>query len=98
MAAYQAAQKLGIPTQQGCIFSTDTFYNNDPQRWDIWENHGILGVEMESQILYTLAKRFDVKALSILTVSDNIRTGKEASAKDREQSFMNMVKIALEIG
>ena len=98
LAAYQAAQKLGIPTQQGCIFSTDTFYNNDPQRWDIWENHGILGVEMESQILYTLAKRFDVKALSILTVSDNIRTGKEASAKDREQSFMNMVKIALEIG
>ena len=95
--AYQAAQRLNIPTLQGSIFSTDTFYGISPERWDIWEQHGILGVEMESQILYTLAKRLGAHALSILTASDNIRTGEESSALAREQSFTDMMKIALEL-
>lgn len=95
--AYQAAQSLGINTHQGSIFSTDTFYDSNPTRWDIWEQHGILGVEMETQILFTVAKRLGAKALSVLTVSDNIRTGASASAKDREQSFMDMMKIALSL-
>ncbi|MDB4438879.1 purine-nucleoside phosphorylase [bacterium] len=69
--AYEAAQRLNIQTQQGSVFSTNTFYDDDPQRWDKWERHGILGIEMESQILFTLASRFNVKALSILTVSDH---------------------------
>jgi len=63
----------------------------------VWERHGILGVEMESQILFTLAKRFNVKALSILTVSDNILTGAASSQKEREQSYNDMMRIALEI-
>lgn len=95
--AYEAAQRLQISTLQGSIFSTDTFYDNSPNRWDIWGQHGILGVEMESQILYTLAKRLKAKALSILTASDNIITGVESSAADREQSFMDMMRIALEV-
>jgi len=95
--AYEASKKLDINTIQGSIFSTDTFYDNDPHRWDKWEQHGILGVEMESQILFTLAKRLNAKALSILTVSDNIRTGDAASSKDREQSYMDMMKIAFEL-
>jgi len=97
MKAYEVARKLGIDTYQGGIFSTDTFYDDNPTRWDIWEQHGILGVEMESQILFTLAKRLGVKALSILTVSDNIRTGAAASSKEREQSYMDMMKIAFEL-
>jgi purine-nucleoside phosphorylase len=96
--AYEAAKKLNINTHQGSIFSTDTFYDNNPHRWDIWEEHGILGVEMESQILFTLAKRLGAKALSILTVSDNIRTGEAASSMDREQSYMDMMRIAFEVG
>ncbi len=96
--AYEAAKKLEIPTLQGSIFSTNTFYDyNNPTRWDIWEKHGVLGVEMETQILFTLAKRFDARALSILTVSDNIRTGEAASSKEREQSYMDMMKIALSL-
>ncbi len=97
LKAYQAAQKLNIATIQGSIFSTDTFYDNNPKRWDIWEKHGVLGVEMESQILFTLAKKYNVKALSILTASDNIRTGEAASSKDREQSYTDMFKIAMEL-
>ena len=97
MKAYKIAQDLNIKTYQGPIFSTNTFYDEAPTRWDIWKKHGILGVEMESQILFTLAKRFGVKAMSILTVSDNILTGKATSAKEREQSFNDMMRIALEM-
>lgn len=96
-AAHDVAQNLNIDTLVGNIFSTDTFYKTDPNRWDVWAEHGILGVEMETAILYTLAAKFNVKALSILTVSDNIITGEGASAKEREQSYMDMMKIALEV-
>jgi len=97
MKAYNAAKKMNINTIQGSVFSTNTFYDNCSNRWDIWEKHGILGVEMETQILLTLTKRFGVKGLSILTVSDNIITGEASSSKDREQSYTDMMKIALEL-
>ena len=97
MKAYKVAQDLNIKTFPGPIFSTNTFYDEAPNRWDKWKKHGILGVEMESQILFTLAKRFGVKALSILTVSDNILTGEATSAMERERSFSDMMKIALEL-
>jgi len=97
LKAYEASQRLGIETTQGSIFSTNTFYDDNPERWDKWEKHGILGVEMESQILFTLAKKHRAKALSILTVSDNIKTGAAASSKDREQSYMDMMRIGFEL-
>ena len=97
LKAHQVAQLLNIKTHQGSIFSTDTFYDNNPERWTKWEEHGILGVEMESQILFTIAKKHHVKALSILTVSDNIKTGSSSSSEEREKSYMDMMKIGLEL-
>jgi purine-nucleoside phosphorylase len=97
MEAYKIANELNIKTYQGPVFSTNSFYDDTPNRWDKWKKHGIIGVEMESQSLYTLAKRFGVKALSILTVSDNILSGEATSALEREQSFNDMMKIALEM-
>jgi len=95
--AVEAAKQLGISTVQGSIFSTNTFYDDMPDRWDIWEKHGILGVDMETQMLFTLAKRLGAKALSLLTVSDNILTGASSSQQERAQSFNDMMKIAFEI-
>jgi purine-nucleoside phosphorylase len=95
--AYKAAERLNIKTYKGSVFSTNTFYDDIPNRWEKWQKHGILGVEMETQMLFTLAKRFGVKALSVLTVSDNIVTGETTSSLDREQSFNDMMKIALEL-
>ncbi len=98
LKAYQAAQRLEVDTYQGGIFSTDTFYGEEEtERWDKWIKHGILGVEMESQVLFTLAHRLGAKALSILTVSDNLITGVTSSSQDREQSYMDMMRIALEL-
>ena len=95
--AVETAKSLNIKTIQGPIFSTNTFYDDEPNRWDVWEQHGIIGVEMETQALYTLTKRLGAKGLSILTVSDNILTGASSSQKDREQSFGDMMRIAFEI-
>ena len=60
--------------------------------------HGVLAVEMEASALYTLAARFGRRALTICTVSDQVVTGEETTAEEREQSFGTMVEIALEAG
>ncbi|MEP1096482.1 MAG: purine-nucleoside phosphorylase [Cyclobacteriaceae bacterium] len=95
--AYHRAQELSINTIVAPVFSTDSFYDETPDRYKIWADHGVLGVEMESTILYTLAAKSGAKALTILTVSDNLLTGDVASAEDRENKISDMAKIALEI-
>lgn len=97
LSAYEKSRILGIDTLPAPIFSTDGFYDFEENRWDIWRQHGIAAVEMESQILYTIAARFGAKALSLLTVSDNIVTGQTCSSLEREQTFTDMMKIALEV-
>jgi purine-nucleoside phosphorylase len=51
---------------------------------------------MEAAALYTLAAKFDVRALALLTVSDHIVRGEALPAADRERSFSQMVEIALD--
>ena len=97
-SAQKVAREMGIKTAVGNVFSTDLFYHpEDPKRYELWANHNILCVEMETAIVYTLASRFGVSALSLLTVSDNILTKESASVADRESSFTDMVRIALKI-
>ena len=57
--------------------------------------HGILGVEMEAAELYTVAARLGARALAVLTVSDHLQTGEALPSSEREQSFGDMVQIAL---
>jgi len=97
LKAYQVAQERGIDVRVGGILAGDTFYHDDPNWWKIWAEYGALVVEMESNALYTLAAKFKADALSILTVSDSLVTGEEASAQQREQGFTQMAEIALEI-
>jgi purine-nucleoside phosphorylase len=94
--AYDVAQQKNIQVTVGSILSSDTFYADIPDWWRIWADFGTLAVEMETAALYTLAAKFKVNALSILTVSDNIVTGQLSSAETREKSFMQMIEIALE--
>jgi purine-nucleoside phosphorylase len=58
--------------------------------------YGVLGVEMEAAELYTLAAKYNRKALAILTVSDHIITGEQTTAEERQVTFKDMIKIALE--
>jgi len=97
LQAYQEARSRGIDIRVGGMFASDTFYNDDPDWWRIWAAYGALVVEMETSALYTLAAKFKVDALSILTVSDSLVTGESASAEQRERSFPLMAELALAI-
>jgi purine-nucleoside phosphorylase len=96
-AAYGAAAgREGVHV--GLIYSSDSFYASRPELSARMVEYGVLAVEMEASALYTLAARFDRKALAICTVSDHIVTGEETTAQEREQTFGAMVEIALEAG
>lgn len=95
-AAVTAAKARGTTTHVGGIYSSDVFYAERPDLDEQMVRHGILGVEMEAAELYTLAARHGRRALTILTVSDHLQTGEALPAEDREQTFGDMVEIALE--
>ncbi len=93
--AYETAKTLSIPVHCGSVTSTDLFYD-EKDTWKLWAEYGVLGMEMETAELYTLAAKYGRKALSILTVSDHIATGESTSAEERQNSFSQMMKLALE--
>ena len=93
--AYNKAKNLGIDVKVGPVVSSDRFYD-DNENWKLWKKYGALGIEMESAELFTLAAEHKRKALSIFTVSDNILTGEATSAEERQTSFKDMMKLALE--
>lgn len=95
-AAVEAAEKRKAPVHVGNIFSSDVFYSESPEMDAELERHNVLGVEMESAELYTLAARHDVRALAVLTVSDHLKTHEALPSDQRERSFGDMVEIALE--
>lgn len=93
--AYEAAGQCGLVPFVGSVLSSDSFYTEDPEQWKLWAKFGVLGVEMETAELYTLAAKYGVEALSILTASDHLVTGEATSSEERQVSFGAMVKIAL---
>ncbi|SFL96995.1 purine-nucleoside phosphorylase [Halanaerobium salsuginis] len=93
--AYQAAEKQQKEVKVGTVLSSDSFYNDDQEAWHKWQEYGVLAVEMESAELFTLAAKYGVDALTILTVSDSIVTGEETTAQEREKTFTDMMEIAL---
>jgi purine-nucleoside phosphorylase len=95
-AAYDAAVAAKLPVHVGKIISSDSFYTEDPDQWKLWARFGIIGVEMETAELYTLAAKYDVEALSILTVSDHLISHEETTQAERERSFGAMVEVGLE--
>jgi purine-nucleoside phosphorylase len=94
--AVTAAETLGIPIKVGNLFSADLFYSPDPQMFDVMEKFGILGVEMEAAGIYGVAAEYGANALAICTVSDHIKTGEQTSADERQNTFDDMMKIALD--
>ncbi len=94
--AYHLGKEMELPVTVGQVLSSDLFYLDDPHRYDVWIDHNVVGIDMETSALYTMAARSNVNALSILTVSDNIITGEVSSSKARQEKFKDMIKLALE--
>ena len=95
-AAVQSAKELGLEMPVGNLYSSDTFYDA-AGRNARFGKMGILAVEMEAAGLYCTAAYAGKRALAICSISDNLVTGKELSADERQTTFTNMMKIALEV-
>ena len=96
--AHDAAVSRGLAdrTHVGLILSSDSFYSPRPELTSRMVDYGVLAVEMEASVLYTLAAQHRARALAICTVSDHIVTGEETTAQERQETFADMVEIALE--
>ena len=94
--AKKTADELGIHAIVGNVLSSDVFYNADGDAWKKWADMGVLAVEMEAAALYMNAAKLKKNALCILTVSDHFLLTEETTAEQRERTFIDMMKIALE--
>ena len=95
-AVKQIEEMGNIGYKVGNVVSSDVFYS-DRQTTAAWQKMGALAVEMESAALYMNAARAGKNALTICTISDSLVTGEVTTAEERQTSFSDMMKIALEI-
>lgn len=95
IAADVAEERL-LPMVAGGLFSSDQFYNPNSTIASTLARYGVLGVEMEAAALYTLAAQFSRRALAVCTVSDHLLTGEETSSQERQETFEDMIVMALE--
>lgn len=95
--AVEAGEQLGIHTVTGNVLSSDTFYSDLEDPNENWKKMGILCIEMEAAALYMNAARAGKKALGMFTISDSLLDGRSLSSKQRETTFTDMMRIALEI-
>ncbi|MEW6992754.1 purine-nucleoside phosphorylase [Colwelliaceae bacterium MEBiC 14330] len=90
------AEKMAKKVHVGNIFTADLFYTPQPEMFASMEKYGILAVEMEAAGLYGVAAEYGKKALTVLTVSDHIKTGEQTTAAERETTFKDMMELTLE--
>ncbi|UYG00818.1 purine-nucleoside phosphorylase [Halomonas sp. GD1P12] len=94
--AVAAAKAQNVPVKVGNIFSADLFYNPQEHMAELMKRFNIVGVEMEAAGLYGVAAEFGARALTICTVSDHILKGDSLSSADRQNTFNDMMTVALE--
>ena len=95
-SAVAAAERMGVRADVGQVFTADQFYNDNAEAGEMYRKFGILALEMETAGLYWTAQRLGKQALSLLTISDHIFTGESLSAQERQESFREMMEIALD--
>jgi DeoD family purine-nucleoside phosphorylase len=95
--AVHAAKELGKPVRVGPIVSSDVFYDPDPGRAERWSSRGILAVEMEAAVLFTVGALRGIQAGCLLTVSDIIVEGEftRISDEDLRAAVDQMTELAL---
>lgn len=96
--AYDQAMAFGVKAVVSNIFTSDKFYDDrGKEKNALVASYGVAAVDMETCELYTLAAKHGVDALTMLTVSDHLLTGEKCTAEERQTTFNDMIKVALEI-
>jgi 5'-methylthioadenosine phosphorylase/purine-nucleoside phosphorylase len=95
--AVHAAKEMGQPVHVGPIVSSDVFYNPDGGQYQRWSDRGILAVEMEAAVLFTIGALKKVHAGCLLTVSDIVVEGEFTRITDEELrgAVDRMTRVAL---
>lgn len=93
--AYEKARANDLSVRVGNIVSVDRFYDEEIDNKKLTD-YGIMAVEMETAALYILAAKYKTHALGIFTVSDHLLTGAACTAEERQTSFNDMIRIALD--
>ncbi len=97
-AAVHAAKEQGKDVRVGPIVSSDLFYNPDGGQYERWSDRGILAVEMEAAVLFTIGALRKVKTGCLLTVSDVVVEGEFVRITDEEMraAVDKMTELALD--
>lgn len=95
LSSYNEAKKKGLEVKVGNVFTADSFYDEKGDV-EMMAKYGVLALEMESAALFTISKKFDARALAILTVSDHVLTGEATSSEERQTTFNEMIEVALD--
>lgn len=90
------ARGASLAYHVGNLLSSDLFYHDDAESTALWNKMGVLAVEMEAAALYMNAARAGKHGLAICTVSDHLLTGESTTAEERQTSFTDMMRLALE--
>ena len=94
--AVAAAAANGVALHVGNVLSSDNFYDDGSDGPDQWKKMGVLAVEMEAAGLYMNAARAGKRALGLFTISDHIYRAEELTSEQRQNSFVQMITIALD--
>lgn len=94
--AVNISKERGAHIRVGNVFTTDMFYNANPEIPSKARDLGMLCVEMETAGLYLEAKACRKKALSLLSISDHMFRQEYLSAEEIRESFNEMMEVSLE--
>lgn len=97
--AWEVTNKNNLKAHTGTVLTSDFFYQEShlSDQFLKWKTYGVLGVDMETAALYSIAAKYNKKALAILTVSDHILKKQAISAEERQTSFKDMINLALQL-
>ena len=96
-SAVELAKARGLSYHVGNLLSSDTFYSADEGEIARYAKLGVLAVEMEAAALYMNAAAAGKRALAICTVSDSLVTGEATTAEERQNTFCEMIELALSV-
>ena len=94
--AVAAANAADVSHHVGNIFTSDFFYSPDSAIFETLAKYNIYGVEMEAAGIFAIAAEYNIDALAICTVSDDIITGNALTADERATTFDDMILVALD--
>ncbi|MEA1975510.1 MAG: purine-nucleoside phosphorylase [Bacillota bacterium] len=94
--AITAADEMSLEFKSGSVLTSDNFYSFDKDFPNPWKDYNVLAIEMETSALFTIANQLKVDALSILTISDSILTGKTITSEQKERALNDMITLSLE--